>query len=218
MCLKNISSKSKSDGNAVMYKVFVHTGVYEENEPFLVSPFELVPLTDDVLSGKAEYAADRDGLSESIFEEAFVMSNGKITNGFVHGYADKQSALKDLYRFYAAEFTAAALVKCRIPEGEAYYDGDFDEDKAVRVRAARAVKVERIEEMYMYRMTEEDHEKYGEYHVFVRKNQSPRRCVLFLKRMYEKTDPWNIDSAVPKLPNYMSPDENPDNIPDLYNQ
>lgn len=221
MCLKNISSKSKSDGGAVMYKVFIRTAAREYSEKaFLVSPFEYTPLTDDILGGKAEYAADRLGFSESFFDETAVMLRGKIGDGFVHGYADKRSALKDLYRFYASEFDAAALVKCRIPEGETYYDGDFDEDETVRVRAARAVKVERVEEMYVHRMTEEDHEKYGDSHVFVRKNQSPRRCVAFLKRIYGKTDPWKPenDSVTPKFPRYMSPDEDPDSIPDLYNQ
>lgn len=221
MCLKNISSKSKSDGDAVMYKVFIHTVAREDSEKaFLVSPFEYTPLTDDIIGGKAEYAADRRCLPESLFDETSVMLRGKISDGFVHGYADKRSALKDLYGFYATEFAAAALVKCRIPEGETYYDGNFDDDETVRVRAARAVRVERVEEMYVHRMTEEDHEKYGEYHVFVRKNQSPRRCVAFLRRMYGKTDPWKNenDSVIPKFPRYMSPDEDPDSIPDLYNQ
>lgn len=221
MCLKNISSKSKSDGDAVMYKVFIHTVVREDSEKaFLISPFERVPLTNDVLGGKAEYAADRRCLPESLFDETSVMLRGKISDGFVHGYADKRSALKDLYGFYATEFAAAALVKCRIPEGETYYDGDFDDDETVRVRATRAVTVERIEEMYVDRMTEEDHEKYGEYHVFVRKNQSPRRCVAFLKRMYGKTDPWQPenDSVITVFSKCMTMEEASDSIPDLYNQ
>lgn len=226
MCLKNISSKSKSDGSAVMYKVFIHTVAREDSEKaFLVSPFEYTPLTDDILGGKAEYAADRRCLPESLFDETSVMLRGKISDGFVHGYADKRSALKDLYRFYATKFAAAALIKCRIPEGEVYYDGDFDNDETVRVRATRAVTVERIEEMYVDRMTEEDHERYGDYHMFVRKNQSPRRCVAFLKRMYGKTDPRQLenDSVITVFAEYMSPDENPDSIPDdsipdLYNQ
>lgn len=221
MCLKNISRKAKSDGDAVMYKVFIHPDTCDENEKaFLVSPFEYTPLTDDILSGKAEYAADRRYLPESLYKEITVITNDKIGNGFVHGYADKRSALKDLYRFYTSKFTAAALVKCRIPEGEVYYDGDFDNDETVRVRATRAVTVERVEEMYVDRMTEEDHEKYGAYHMFVRKNQSPRRCVAFLKRMYGKTDPWQLenDSVITVFSKCMTMEEASDNLPDLYNQ
>ena len=218
MCLTNISKKSVSDGHAVMYKVFVHSSNKIETA-FLVSPFRFTPLTDDVLSGKAEYAADRRELLESFFDEATVMLDDEINGGFVHGYADKRSALKDLYGFYASGFTAAALVRCRIPEGETYYDGNFDYDETNKVRATRAVTVERVEEMYVHRMTDEDHEKYGEYHMFVRKNQSPLRCVAFLERMYGKTDPRKKENGdvTPRFPKYMSPDENPDSIPDLYN-
>lgn len=221
MCLKNISEKSVSDGDAVMYKVFIHhTRACDGNENvFLFSPFELTPLTDDVLDGKAEYAAYRGGFPESFFDEASVTQRDRIGDGFVHGYADKRSALNDLYKYYASGFTAAALVRCRIPEGETYYDGDFDDEIAVRARATRAVTVERVEEMYVHRMTEEDHEKYGEYHVFVRKGKSPRRCVAFLERVYRRAYPRGKgNGADPKFPEYISPDENPDGIPDLYNQ
>lgn len=212
MCLKNISKKSVSDGDAVMYKVFVCT---INEATFLVSPFEHTPLTDDMIDGKAEYAAGRRYYPESYFDETSVMLRGKISEGFVHGYADKQSALKDLYRFYTSSFTAAVLIKCRIPKGEAYYDGDFDDDQTVKARATRAITVERVEEMYVDRMTEDDHERYGDYHVFVRKNQSPRRCVAFLKRMYEKAYPHKKDVAC-KYAEYMY--EIPDCLPDLYNQ
>lgn len=212
MCLKNISKKSVSDGDAVMYKVFVCS---VDEATFLVSPFEHTPLTEEMLDGKAEYTANRHCFPESFFEETAVMLRDKISDGFVHGYADKQSALKDLYRFYSSSFTAAVLIKCSIPKREAYYDGDFDEDKTVTARATRAVTVERVEEMYVCRMTAEDHERYGEYHVFVRKNQSPRRCVAFLKRMYDKVYPQKKGVAY-RLPEYMY--EIPDSLPDLYNQ
>jgi hypothetical protein len=230
MCLKNISKKSVSDGDAVMYKVFVlsYSNSYEEylmlekdERTFLSSPFERTPLKKDVIDGKAEYAADREYLPAPFFEEAVVMSSGSINQGFVHGYADKQSALRDLYGFYARNSEAAVIVKCRIPKGETYYDGTFDEDQSCRTRATRAVIVERVEEMYVYRMTEEDHERYGDYHVFVLKDQGPRQCVIFLERMYSRMwkassegNPYDEITAA-----YMTSDRIDEcNLPDLYNQ
>lgn len=230
MCLKNISSKSKSDGNAVMYKVFVLSYFYSYDEflklkkdgrTFLSSPFERAPLMKDVLDGKAEYAADRENIPASFFEETAILASGSINEGFVHGYADKQSALRDLYGHYARNYEVAVIAKCRIPEGEEYYDGSFDEELDCRVRATRAVFVERIEEMYMYRMAKEDHEKYGAYHVFVLKNQSPSRCVSFLERMYNRM--WKVSNK--GIPHdemtacYKSADEiRCASLPDLYNQ
>lgn len=227
MCLTNIRSKSVSDGTTVMYKVFVLTNYdvlndylhfskikSDINSTFLTSPFENKQLTKEMLRGNEEYAADREYLPEELFDETSIMLSDKISDGFVHGYADKRSALRDLYSFYARNFYAAVIVKCRIPEGETYYDGDFDHDETNRVRATRTVIVERVEEMYSWKMTEEYHKKYGDYHVFVCKNQNPCRCVDFLCRICESSLAKDSEAY---LPDYMLC-EQLDNVPDLYNQ
>jgi hypothetical protein len=224
MCLCNIKNKSVSDGTAVMYKVFVLPNSdefknylskkeFDNNATFLTSPFEYEPLTKEMLRGKVEYAARRDSIVSAESYEKLVERRDKISTGYVHGYADKQSALRDLYGFYARNFFAAVIVKCRIPEGEAYYDGDFDSDTSVTARAARTMIVERVEEMYSWKMTEKQQEMYGDYHVFVRKNQNACRCVNFLGRICEDT---LIKDCEAYCSDYMSI-EQIDNVPDLYN-
>lgn len=184
MCLNNIKYKQVSDGTALVYKVFFYDNEVEAGKIAgqFVSPFVRVTLQPDQLSGKKEYAASRQYTAKHY--ECNAEANDKINAGFVHGYADKQSALRDFYMFYTRHHYACAIVKCRIPEGETYYDGDFDSDGSVRVRATRAVVVERVEEMFCCCMNGSDHERYKDYHVFARKRQTPRRCLDFLRRVW----------------------------------
>lgn len=168
MCL-NKASEKKVAKDTVMYKVFI------ERNGKLVSPFEYEPLTDDMIAGTVPYAARR--VERDDYYERRTECNRKITSGFVHGYADKRSALNDLYMFYARNFDSCLIAKCRIPDGEAYYDGIFDQDCDAHVRATRAVFVERVEEMFCTKLAMEDRAKYGRLHVFAVKGKTPAECV-----------------------------------------
>lgn len=142
MCIFN-SEEVKVTDNITVYKVILKA-IYYKEETHWVTPFKMVMLNEDVVSGKQLFIAD----DPSYVPEEGYTPGDIIGEGYIHAYATLKAAAQEYYLFYSSAVNSneyeVEVYECEIPADKGIYShycwkGTFD-DTSLESVAAREMR------------------------------------------------------------------------------
>jgi hypothetical protein len=135
MCLIcDIFLKEKSKKDITCYKI-VFSCIADESKH--VTPYQLFPISNDVLDGKENFKAEGK-------EDIFGLSSSYVSGGFIHAFTDFSSAhvckreLASNPRFIGRY--RPKMYECVIPKGTIFVRGNYNEICAKQIKFVKEIK------------------------------------------------------------------------------